>query len=215
MKLYSQYIFLLCISTSLYAEHFVDQEILPKDQTIDEQIFLNAPLTLESDDVELRDAEHQIPPQALSEEDISTILFNEFDFDPQDFHGEDDLKSVLTNQELKILAQPETALHIAENQAQNLLAEEKTPEALFLQSLENFISKHNILTKTIFDSAKKAKSQGKLVSEHIKDIAEASSISIAQARNMAREYIQKKCQDLNLGITKIEKKSLKTLLKQL
>ena len=69
-----------------------------------------------------------------------------------------------------------------------------------------------MLTKETLSSVKKAKLQGKLIAEYIKQLTSSCNISIAQAKDLAHNVIQKKCQDLHLGILNVEKKSLKKLL---
>ena len=208
MKLYSYFLFLVCVSETIHAQDLIEEQT--------NQSFLNAPFTLEFDDAEIADADGQIPPQALSEEDITTILFNELDFGcdqtPEEITHDEIL--LITNQDPATAIPAETIALLSELQEKNT-PETKTPEKSFTIAMQDFISTKNIVSQETLSSGKMAKLQGKLIAEYIKQLSSTHNISIAQARNITRDLIQKKCQDLHLGISNVEKKSLKKLLQAL
>ena len=203
MKLVYSFLLSICFFTSLFS-----QDVFFREQTEKPMPFI-----LEFDDAEIADADNQISPQALSEEDITVILFNELDFPSNDAQEETTPEIIIISQSaptINLIQEPIATLFEAQK---HLTIETKTPEESFLQSLENFISSTNIISKETLTSCKKAKSQGKLLAKRIQDLSASLNISISQARNMAQKYIQEKCQDLHLGISNIEKNHLKNCCK--
>lgn len=200
-------LFLLNIFTSNMCQEIFFQEQSEKQM----------PFTLEFEDQELADAENQISPQALSEEDISVILFNQLDFGSDIADMQEDVVDamiLINSQDTHNELLPELTILSSESQKASVPLI-KSQEELFLEALENFMRAKNILTKETLSSNKVAKSQGKLLAKEIKDLCQGFNISISHAQNIARNYIQEKCQDLHLGILKHEKKSLKKLLEVL
>lgn len=222
MKLYICFLLSFSLYTSIFAQALIAEQ---PTQIITHETFLNKPFTLEFDDEEINDsqiadsqiadADDQIPPHALNEEDITTILFNEYDLGYDDAQEDSaDTSIIIKSEESQSMPQPETALQISELQEKKI-TEVKNPEELFLNAMQNFILAKNIVSQETLCSSKMAKSQGKLIAEYLKELSLIYNISIAQARNITQDYIQKKCQDLNLGISNVEKKSLKKLLQTL
>ena len=78
MKLVYSFLLSICFFTSLFS-----QDVFFREQTEKPMPFI-----LEFDDAEIADADNQISPQALSEEDITVILFNELDFPSNDAQEE-------------------------------------------------------------------------------------------------------------------------------
>ena len=232
MKLYICFLLSFSLYTQIFAQALVEEQ---PAQTITHETFLNKPFTLEFDDEEINDsqiadsrvddfsvdnsqiadADDQIPPHALSEEDISTILFNEYDLGYDAQEEINDISEIAIKPEtIQEKADVQANLPILESQEKNIF-EAKSPEELFLHSMQNFIFTKTIVSQETLSSSKIAKSQGKLIAEYLKQLNQECNIPIAQARNITRDCIQKKCQDLNLGISNIEKKSLKKLLQTL
>ena len=206
MKLYSWFLLLLPVSAEIYSQETA-QELLSNDYA--HETFLNKPFTLEFDETDI-DADDQIAPQALSEEDISFLIFDETELQHHNLQEDfaDKQTSVIILPKQTITPEPINAILIIESVA----PEKIDPAFSFLQELESFISEKNMLTKETLSSVKKAKLQGKLIAEYIKQLTSSCNISIAQAKDLAHNVIQKKCQDLHLGILNVEKKSLKKLL---
>lgn len=215
MKQYS-FMIVLFLPLSICAQNF--NEPISENEKIQNTTEENRSFALEFDDADLGDAEDQIPSHALSEEDISLLIFDETELHKHNLQEDPTDTSIITQEEINLLGHNAPAQLISEK---NSLEEKQhpsiapNPEELFSTSIQEFILTHNIASKETLSSAKKAKLQGKLLAQHMQDTAKRISISFAQAKNITQNYIQKKCQDLNLGITNIEKKSLKTLLKQL
>jgi len=201
MKLYT-FLYGLAICTPIFAEHLNEQNNAVQD----------------SNSTCITDTQDPIPSTTLSQEDLSFLIFDETDLATHNLQEDETDETIITQEELNFLNAPKAVASISENQTpkeENKTILEKNPEELFSTSIQDFIFTHKIVSQETFSSCKKAKLQGKLLAQQMQDLAQAFSITLAQARNITHNYIQKKCQDLNLGISSIEKKSFKVLMKQL
>ncbi len=215
MKVYSYFIFSLCLFTSIYAQTLIFEQSTLQEPLVNESFF-NSPLILECNDEEINDAEDQISPQALSEEDITLLIFDETELQNPDIqeNSADEFISKEPLNQNNCAQEQHNPLPSAQLQTKNII-KPANPEEEFLTLLQDFISSNNILCNQTLSSIKKAKLQGKLIAKQIQEIAAICNISIALAQNITRNHMQKECQDLHLGINKLEKKSLKQLLKSI